>query len=314
MALLGSGLVLFGLFGADYWEGKSETVKVFFKGGAMGLADIVPGVSGGTIALITGIYDRLITAIASIEPSLLLDLVKGDLKGAKRKFLDIDFSFLLPLVVGIGIAFYLASKFIVFAMTEFRVFTFSFFFGLIFASALSIYSRIGSDSFLSVILTSLLGFGLAFFVVGWEELALSHTYPITFVSGSIAICAMILPGISGAFMLLLLGQYDFMLTSLLNFTARWPYLAVFGAGAAVSLLTFSRAVRYLLENYRYPTLGFLAGLMLGALRLTLQEVLGRPGFLQDPLAVAGSLVSGAVAVLLVYITSRKYDLPYDGDF
>lgn len=292
---------------------KIKYVKIFFKGGAMGLADIIPGVSGGTIALITGIYDRLISAIASIDPSLLLDLFLGNLEAAKSKLRDIDISFLIPLVFGIGLAFYLASQIIVVALEKYSIITYSFFFGLILASAFFIYTRIGSKSPLPTFSASLAGFLLAFLVVEFYvieegELAVSNSYPVILLSGSVSICAMILPGISGALMLVLLGQYEFMVKSLLNFTSQWPYLLTFGAGAVIGLLTFSRAIRYSLKNYRYPTLGFLAGLMIGALRLTQIEIMSEPGALSDPFAVVSSLTAGSIGILLVYLTSREYDL------
>lgn len=265
----------------------------------MGLADIVPGVSGGTIALITGIYGRLISAITSIDPKSALYLGQGNFRKFKEKLKEIDFQFLFPLIIGIGLAFLAASRVILVGLNQFPAFTYSFFFGLILASAFLIYKRIGKKDHFSTFAIGGLGFLSAFLIVGQESANLSHSFPIIFLAGFIAICAMILPGISGSFMLLLIGQYEFMLSALHGFPSTYSVLIVFLTGAVISILSFSRVLSYLLENYRVYTLSFLAGLMLGALRLPFSKVHFELYSVSNPPSLLVSILFGIIGVFLV---------------
>lgn len=258
-----------------------EKSVFFLKGICMGLADIVPGVSGGTIALITGIYERLIEAIESIKP------------GGKNK---IDLEFLLPLGAGIIIAFILASRVILFLLETYRSYIFSFFFGLIAASAIVVYRRTAEHT-KKTLLLSLVGFIFSFYVVGLESLSLMHGVPMVFISGFLAICAMLLPGISGSFVLLFLGQYEYMLNVLHSVSSHWQTLTVFVTGAVVSLFTFSRTVGWFLRKDEEGTLAFLIGLMVGALRLPASKI--SPGF--TLLNTVGLLVCGVGGLLFVII-------------
>lgn len=253
-------------------ESIRDRFVIFLKGVSMGLADIVPGVSGGTIALITGIYERLIFAIKSINPEIPLYILRKDFKKAKNEFLDIDFPLLVPLLLGIGTAFLIASRFILTALNKFPAYTYSFFFGLISASAILIYKRIGEKNY-KALLTGFLGFLFAFWLVGQEAVKFGHNPLMVFLSGFIAICAMILPGISGSFMLLLIGQYKHMLGAVKNFSVEYPTLFIFITGAIISILTFSRILSYLLKKHKPKTLAFLTGLMVGALRLPFEKVI-----------------------------------------
>lgn len=282
------------------WKKFSE---FFFKGGFMGLADIVPGVSGGTIALITGIYRRLISAITSIDLKIPLHTIRGDFETAKTKFREIDFQFLIPLIMGIGVALLAASRVILVGLNQFPEFTYSFFFGLILASAFLIYKHIGKMDHLSVLITSGFGFMLAFIIVGQESANLPHTLPIIFIAGFIAICAMILPGISGSFMLLLVGQYEFMLSALHGLPSTYPIILIFLAGALISIFSFSRVLSYLLEKHRAHTMGFLAGLMLGALRLPFTKMRFDTYLMGSPLNISISVLFGIFGLLLVLLLS-----------
>ena len=177
----------------------------------MGSADIVPGVSGGTIALITGIYERLIYAISRIRFSFLKPLLKANFSEFKEKLIDeIDFELFVPLILGIGIAFITLAKVISYLLDTQTAYTFSFFLGLILASAYILYTRLENFN-IKLIIISLIGIILSYIFVGLNPIATNHSLIVIFISGLIAICAMILPGISGSFLLLLLGQYQYML-------------------------------------------------------------------------------------------------------
>lgn len=285
---------------------EASKVKTFFHGTLMGLADIVPGVSGGTIALIVGIYERLIFALKSIDlkfiPYLFRSVSDSDYyRRAKRSFSSIDFPFLLPLAAGIGISFLAASKVIPYLRSHYPAYLFSFFFGLIFASAGLVYDRIEEDA-PEAFLAGLGGFFFAFFFVGLEGVVLNHSLPIIFVAGFLAICAMLLPGVSGSFIVLFLGQYGYMLEALGNF--RFTELGVFLSGSILSLLSFSRLISHLLKKYRPQTLFFLSGLMLGALRLPFRKTVDVSGIPQDLVMMAGSLIAGGVGVIIVFLISR----------
>ncbi|MCC5920403.1 MAG: DUF368 domain-containing protein [Cyclobacteriaceae bacterium] len=232
---------------------------LFSKGLAMGVADLIPGVSGGTIAFITGIYARLIKAIRSVKPDNFKLLFKGDFK----KFAyALDLAFLIPLVLGIATSIIALSSLITYLLANYEILVMSFFTGLIIISALSIIRRIDGDfwpTFISILIGGLLGFLVTLFSPAETTEALWFV----FLSGSIAICAMILPGLSGSFILLLLGKYEYVVGSIkeLDFTV----IFTFAAGAIVGLLSFARLVSWLFQHHPKNTTGILAGIMLGAL-------------------------------------------------
>ncbi|MDO5819675.1 MAG: DUF368 domain-containing protein [Methanobrevibacter sp.] len=236
----------------------------------MGSADIVPGVSGGTIALITGIYERLINAISSIRFSFLKPLLKGNLTDFKVKLIEeIDFELFIPLFLGIGIAFITLAKVISYLLDTQTAYTFSFFLGLILASAYILYTKL-EDFNLKLIIITAIGIILSYIFVGLNPIATNHSLIVIFISGLIAICAMILPGISGSFLLLLLGQYQYMLNALNSM--KIIEIIVFCAGALIGILGFSKLLNYLLENYESATMAFLIGIMVGTLRLPINQI------------------------------------------
>jgi putative membrane protein len=305
-----------------------EWVAIYLKGLCMGAADIVPGVSGGTIALITGIYDRLIAAIAAIDPRVLADLTGvGSEDGRTRireELLAMDLPFLLALGAGIGTAFVLMSRIITLAFESYPAVLNGFFFGLIAASAVVIYRGIHVDTPGRV--ASLLGGAvLAFLVSGAAEAGGASSLALVFLAGAIAISAMVLPGISGAAFLYILGQYQYMLSALTEFTdalvaipsggsvdaAVTPGVpvVVFLAGASVGLLTMARIVKRALERNRMATLGFLVGLMVGALRLPVEEAAAATETLTAGLLVAIALA--AVAGIVVILAFDRYGEPLD---
>ena len=275
-----------------------EIFLIFIRGFFMGSADTIPGVSGGTIALITGIYERLIHAISSIKFGFIRPLLKLDFKGFKNKLLEeIDFELFIPLILGIGIAILTLSKVITYLLEYHTAYTFSFFLGLILASAYILYTKLDEINIKLIILT-IIGIVLSYIFVGLNPIAANHSLIVLFFSGLIAICAMILPGISGSFLLLLLGQYEYMLNSLnsLNITE----IVVFIAGAIIGILGFSKILNYLLENYESATMAFLIGIMVGTLRLPINQVTSN---------LTGSwlvcLILAIIGVVLIIVLEKK---------
>lgn len=288
-----------------------EWVIVYLKGLCMGAADIVPGVSGGTIALIAGIYDRLIAAIAALDPRILADVpAVTSAEGRARlrdRLLAMDLPFLVVLGTGVATAVVLASRIITLAFELYPTVLNGFFFGLIAASAVVIYRAVVLDT-PGRIGVLVVGAVLAFLVSGVAHTGGQANLALVFVSGAIAISAMVLPGISGSAFLYILGQYEYMLSALTAFTDALVGLAggasiraaigpgitvlVFLAGATVGLLTMARIVKHALERNRMATLGFLVGLMIGALRLPAEQAIGGT----DTWSV-GLFVATAVATL-----------------
>lgn len=240
----------------------SAQIGIFLRGCAMGAADLVPGVSGGTIALITGIYERLINAIASIDAAALKMLFKGDIKQAWQ---HVDASFLLALAVGILTTIGLLAHLIENLVESQPVLLWAFFSGLILASALLLMRMLCKPSlvlFICLFLGFLLAFGLA--QIRAAELPVIGFF--IFLGGFIAISAMMLPGISGSFLLLMLGLYQPTLEAV---TQRdLLYIVIFAAGAASGFMVFSRIIRYLLAHFKNLMLYFLTGLLLGSLSAT----------------------------------------------
>ena len=231
----------------------------------MGSADIVPGVSGGTIALITGIYGHLVEAISNIKFGFIRPLIHGDFKGFWYTLLDeIDFKFFIPLILGIGVAFLTLAKVVTYCMDNHTALTFSFFLGLIIASAVILFRKIDKINIKHVVM-AIIGLILTYIFVSLNPIAGDHSLIILFFSGMIAICAMILPGISGSFLLLLLGQYEYMLNALHHF--HFSEIIVFVVGAIIGILGFSKILNFLLKNYEELTMAFLIGVMLGSLKV-----------------------------------------------
>jgi len=269
-----------------------ETLIIFLKGLFMGIADIIPGVSGGTIALITGIYMRLVHAISGINLRFISRLVKGDFEGAKKSIGDIDYQLFIPLLTGIGLAIFLMSNLLDYLLQNFEASTYAFFFGLILASAVLLYKRIEGFS-VKIMIFSIAGFLAGFFLAGLATLQIGHSLPVIFLSGMIAICAMILPGISGAFMLLFLGMYDYMISVLKNL--QFLEIFVFILGALIGILAFSRVLNYILRKYESITIYFLIGLMLGALRLLYDNISSTMD------SIAHVVISGLLGFLIILI-------------
>lgn len=230
----------------------------YFKGMAMGAADIVPGVSGGSIALIAGIYQELLNSINSFSLENLKLLARFELKAFFRA---VNGAFLLSLFLGILTSIFALSSVITYLMNVHPIPLWSFFSGLILVSAFLILKDI-KRWHLGVVLAVLIGAAVAWWVTNLPPTTTPNAIWFTFLSGSIAICAMILPGISGSFILLILGQYEAILQAVKDRNVF--KLAVFAAGCVVGILTFSRVVSWLLKKHHSATIGLLSGFMLGS--------------------------------------------------
>jgi putative membrane protein len=247
------------------------------KGIGMGAADVIPGVSGGTIAFISGIYEELIGSIKSINFKSLKLLFTAQFASF---FSAINGWFLLSVFGGVAISIFSLAQLMKWLLTNHPIPVWSFFFGLILVSAFYVVrsaGRLGVAAWISF---------MAGVIIAW---AITTVSPATtpdawwfiFIAGSIGICAMILPGISGAFILLLLGKYLFMITAISELNI--PVILIFVAGAATGLILFSNFLGWLLKNYRTVTIALLAGFMIGSLnkvwpwKLTVTSITGSHG-------------------------------------
>lgn len=296
-----------------------EWVVVYLKGFAMGTADAVPGVSGGTIALITGIYERLIRALTALNPSVL-GLFPRLHRGETRRELwnsleEMDVPFLLVLGVGMVSAVVVLARVMHAALTALPGPTFAFFAGLIGASAIILLDRRWLNHPRQVG-AAIAGFAVAFVVAGASTSGLfPQTTPMIFVAGAIAICGMVLPGISGAFILLLLGQYEYLTGVLTRFTdgliefvaggeagtllQDGAVIGTFVVGAFVGLMTTAYVVRWALERYRGGTFAFLVSLMVGALRYPAEQIAATDPAGTTVASILLAAVLGAAVVLLL---------------
>ncbi len=238
---------------------SNKVIWIYLRGIAMGAADAVPGVSGGTIALITGIYARLIQAIRSFDGQAISLFFKGQWPTFWKK---IDGTFLISLLAGIGTALIALSRILLFLLATYPILVWSFFFGLILASSWLIAKEIKQWG-LGVILGLSLGILAGYLITELSPAETPETLPFIFASGAIAICAMILPGISGSFILLILGKYEFIFKALKDFNL-WVIIT-FGAGCVLGLLAFSHVIHWLLKKYQWLTMAFLTGIMVGSL-------------------------------------------------
>lgn len=273
-------------------------ISLFLKGMAMGAADSVPGVSGGTIAVITNIYEPLIHALKSLNPMELRVLFR---EGPAAFFRAVNGGFLLTLGAGILIALLLMANTVLYLLASHREPLMGFFIGMVLASSWLLRERVGRWS-PRICLLLAAGGVLTLAVSLLNPLSGSESLAWLFLCGMVAICAMILPGLSGAFVLILLGVYEYVLDALRSL--HWDIILVFALGCAVGLLSFSHVLSWAFRRFREPTYAFLIGMLAasvvvlwpwrepgGPLRLPEGEV---PGMLLVLLCV----LVGAVLVLL----------------
>jgi len=232
---------------------------LILKGMGMGAADVVPGVSGGTIAFITGIYEELVFSIKSIN----LQAIKLFFSGKFAEFWKhINGTFLLSVVLGIGISVFSLAKLLEYLLNQFPILIWSFFFGLIIASAIYVARTIKKWN-AGTVIAGVAGIVVAYFITVISPAEANTTWWFIFLSGSIAICAMILPGISGSFILVLLGMYKFILSAVGNLEL--AIILTFLAGAAVGIIAFSNILSWFLKHFHNLTIAVLSGFMVGSL-------------------------------------------------
>lgn len=232
---------------------------IFLKGMAMGAADVVPGVSGGTIALIVGVYERLLKALGSCTPNKLVWLLRGRVR---ETWQAIDGTFLVALLAGILTSIAAFANLLGYLLEEHSALTWSFFFGLILVSVYIVGREVYRWNIWTLLLV-VLGGGFAYMITVAAPVQWSSAPLFVFLAGAIAICAMILPGISGSFILVLLGLYTTILGAVRSFD--FGMLAIFALGCAVGMLSFARVVSWLLENARNATMAAATGLLIGSL-------------------------------------------------
>ena len=234
-------------------------IDLYIKGVFMGIAEIIPGVSGGTIAFITGIYEELIDSIKSVNTRSIKLLINLKLSLFWK---HINGTFLLTLLLGMLTSILALSRIIVFLIDEHPFKIWGFFFGLIIASAIVIFYQIETVS-IRVFLASTAGLIVASYIALEAPSTTPNTNLFIFLCGAIAISALILPGISGSFILVFLSKYEFILNSLNNFDV--AVISIFISGCVVGLVTFSRVFSYLFKKYNDIVVSVLIGFLLGSL-------------------------------------------------
>lgn len=237
-----------------------DYVVLMLKGMGMGAADVVPGVSGGTIAFIVGIYDELINSIKSINLESLKLFFTGKWGAFWKK---INGNFLFFLLAGIGISVFSLAKLITWLLVDHPILVWSFFFGLVLASTWFVSKDIKEWKSWKTWIAFVVGVVVAFYITVATPAETPSNLLFIFVCGAIAICAMILPGISGSFILVLLGKYFFIMDAVKTLDV--VVMVVFAAGACIGITSFSRILSYALAHFRNITLAVLTGFMLGSL-------------------------------------------------
>ncbi len=238
---------------------KESFLSLFLKGAAMGAANVIPGVSGGTIAFITGIYQRLILAIKSFN----LTAAKMLLKGQFKDFLQyIDAPFLLPLILGIFGSIFSLAKVLEYLFCNYEVLTLAFFFGLIAASVYLVGKQVSKWNPLTIVML-LIGLAIAVGISFLKPLSANDGFLWVFLCGIVAVSSMILPGLSGSYILLLLGNYILVLSAVGDFNMK--ILIPLGLGCGIGILVFSRLLAWLFDHFKDGTIGLLTGFVLGSL-------------------------------------------------
>jgi len=237
-----------------------EFIGLFFKGMAMGAANVIPGVSGGTIALITGIFERLINAIKSFNLIAIKLLFSGKLK----EFIShTDLYFLLAIFSGIGVSIITVAKLFAYLFEFYPIYIWSFFFGLILASVIFVGKTIEKWS-ASVIISFIIGVSSAISITLLTPASENDSFIYLLLCGVVAICSMILPGLSGSFVLILMGNYQLVMIDAIN-ELRIDILLPVALGAAGGLLAFSYILSWVFKNFKDQTLSILTGFILGSL-------------------------------------------------
>jgi len=236
-----------------------DYLLLYLKGVSMGGADVIPGVSGGTVAFITGIYDELINSIKAIDFEVVKLIFQFKIGEAWKQ---VNGNFLICILGGIVTSLLSLSKLMTFLLDKYPIQIWSFFFGLILISSPLIFRDIKKWNVVTI-LSGVFGIVSAYLITVVSPTETPTNLFFIFLCGALAICAMILPGISGAFILLLIGKYEYMITALINFDL--PVIIVFVIGCFLGLVGFSKFLGWILTHFRFPTLALLAGFMIGSL-------------------------------------------------
>lgn len=245
-----------------------EWIAVFLKGTAMGAANVIPGVSGGTVAFITGIYERLINALKSFDAKAFLCIKRGDLGGFAR---HVDLVFLLVLGLGTGVSVFTFAKVLKWAFSHHETLVWAFFFGLI-AASIPAVGRMVRHWRVSIVMLALLGAAIAVSMVFFGRAEQNSHFAYLVLCGVVAICSMIVPGLSGSFVLLLLGNYELVMVDSVNLLRTdpleaFPILVPVGLGAVVGLVAFSRVLSWLFKNYHDLAVSLITGFIAGSLAI-----------------------------------------------
>lgn len=281
-------------------------LSIALKGFAMGTANVVPGVSGGTIALITGIYSRLVACISAFAtPSIWKELFRGNFKSWWQK---VDGAFLAALFVGLAVSILTFAKVVTWSLVEYPVVTWAFFFGLIIVSTADMLYDIKGWK-IKDLLFLLIGFGLGLAFCFLTPTQTPQTGWFYFVSGAIAICTMILPGVSGSFLLQIFGNYDIVMASLDVTDINWAVLLPFAFGCLLGIIAFSKFLKWLLAHYERPTmillLGFVIGTLLKVWPWADAEAVKQAGHgLQILPAIVAMLLGGALVALIQKLSKK----------
>jgi putative membrane protein len=240
---------------------QRRSLGLFLRGFAMGLCDVIPGVSGGTMALILGVYEELIASLRTLgQAEFLGALLRFRIKEA---IAIVNWRFLVPLLLGIAVAVVTLARVLEWLFHNQEMLLFSFFFGLVAASIITVGGRVKRWRLVTVLMF-ILGSLIAFVIVGLKPTQTPDSWWFLMFSGAIAICALILPGISGAFILLLLGKYDVILAAV-N-TLNISVIFFVGVGAVLGLISFTQVLGWLFKHYHDVAIALLSGFMLGSLR------------------------------------------------
>lgn len=233
---------------------------ITLRGLAMGAADVVPGVSGGTIAFITGIYEELLATLSGIRPSLLYVWKDDGLKAAWNKA---NLNFLIALILGIGISVFSLAHLLDWLLINEPVLLWSFFFGLVLASVFFVGRQVSKWT-AGAVISLMIGATVAWFITSLPPMKNEATNLFIFLCGMVAICAMILPGISGSFILLILGAYEMIIKAVKEFDV--TKILIFGAGCVVGILSFSHLLNWMFKKHKNITIALLTGFLLGSLQ------------------------------------------------
>ena len=277
----------------------------------MGVCDLIPGISGGTVAFITGIYTRLIDAVKSFSLKLIYDIftypITRKTDSLKDDIKKLDLIFLSILLLGIISAFVVGARVIRFLLHDYFAYTLSFFTGLILASSRIIFNHIENHEVKNILL-GLLGFmlGLAYSIL--VPLTVTPSLGYVFLGGFLAVSAMFLPGISGAYILLIMGLYEFMVNVLNDVLNNISYFLIFVLGALLGAFSISRIISFLFKKNRCRTLYVLLGLVIGALSTPLRKIIETTSFeVSNVLIMVFCVLMGVLSVVLITSYQKAYE-------